>query len=190
MRGWSFVSTTPPDASDELLVWLAREDPTAFAHLYERHVTPIYRYLLARVRDVSDAQDLTAQTFEAALRNIRHFRGEGSFAAWLTVIARNKAVNFYRARREIPLDALHDLPGGMESPEDIVGQKLRLERVLSVLESLKPERAEVVRLRIFGELSTAETAEVMGRSEAAVKMLLNRALQDLRQRLGVREVES
>ena len=61
--------------------------------------------------------------------------------------------------------------------------------VVSGLQRLPADRAEVIRLRIFAELSTAETAQVMGKSEAAVKMLLHRALHDLRQIVAPKERE-
>ena len=91
--------------ADEALAFAAREDQAAFAQLYRRYADSIYRYLLTQVSDPPDAQDLTAQTFAAALRTIDRYRAEGSLAAWLTIIARNQAVNFYRRRRrEVPLD--------------------------------------------------------------------------------------
>jgi RNA polymerase sigma-70 factor (ECF subfamily) len=163
--------------------------PRDFAELYRHNVTRIYRYALSRVGNVDDAQDLTAQTFAAALRGFSQFRGEGSVAAWLTSIARNLAISQYRARRPtLPLD--ENVASMEQSPENIAGQRLRLQAVLDALATLPDEHAEVVRLRIFSELSTAETAAAMGKSEAAVKMTLHRALQTLRERAGADEVET
>jgi RNA polymerase sigma-70 factor, ECF subfamily len=160
----------------------------AFTQLYERYAAHIYRYLLARVNNTHDAQDLTAQTFAAALQNSRQYRGEGSVAAWLTVIARNTAVNFYRQqRRDLPLE--EDLPHSSPPPEEVVSVQLRLAALQAAIKRLPADRAEVIRLRIFGELSTAETAALMGKSEAAVKMLLHRALGDLREQLSEEEGE-
>jgi RNA polymerase sigma-70 factor (ECF subfamily) len=178
----------PPD-SDEQLAHAAPADLAAFAELYRRHMPRIYRYIMARVGTVQDAQDLTAQTFEALLEGVGGFRGDGSFAAWLTIIARNLVVSHYRARRpELSLEYAADLSAASPPTEEVVGNRLQLESVLSALELLSPEHAEVIRLRIFGELSTAETAQVMHRSEAAVKMLLYRALRDLRKHVGAGEV--
>jgi RNA polymerase sigma-70 factor (ECF subfamily) len=166
---------------DELQEKLA---DSAFALIYRRYAQHIYRYLLMRVGNSQDAQDLTAQTFAAVLQS-RH-RGEGSMIAWLTVIARNHAVNHYRRRRrEIPLD--DETPHSAPATEEIVGRRLRLAAVLTALDRLPADRAEVIRLRIFGELSTAETAQVMGKSEAAIKMLLHRALRELRVSLKEQE---
>lgn len=173
---------------DGLMLAVARHNPAAFAQIYQRYAPYIYRYLLTKVNDRQDAQDLTAQTFAVALKNLDGFRADGSLAAWLTVIARNHAVSFYRRqRRELPLD--DELPLTAPATEEIVGRRLRLASVLTALDQLPAERAEVIRLRIFAELSTAETAQVMGKSEAGVKMLLLRALRDLRQHVGLEEVE-
>jgi len=65
---------------DETLAREATENPAAFAELYRRHLSRVYRYLLIRVGDVHDAQDLTAQTFLAALEGIAGYRGRGNFA--------------------------------------------------------------------------------------------------------------
>jgi RNA polymerase sigma-70 factor (ECF subfamily) len=160
-----------------------QHEAAAFAELYRRYVGRIYRYALSRVGNPDDAQDLTAQTFTAALQNVRGFRGEGSVAAWLTSIARNLSINAYRAKRpSLPLD--DDLAADTPSLEDSTLRRLRLETILHAMHALPPEQAEVIRLRIFSELTTAETAALMGKSEAAVKMMLHRALQSLRQRVG------
>ncbi len=171
------------DLSDESLA-----APARFADLYQRHVRRIYRYIYVRVNSVQDAEDLTAQTFMAAFEGIRAYRGEGSIAAWLTIIARNCVVTHYRTRRpQDTLDLAEDVSAPSHSVEELVGLRLTLADVRRALDTLTAEQAEVVRLRIFGELTTAEAAQVMNRSEAAVKMLLHRALRDLRQTLRAYE---
>jgi RNA polymerase sigma-70 factor (ECF subfamily) len=71
--------------------------------------------------------------------------------------------------------------------EEIVEQRLKMERVAKGLRSIAPERAEALALRIFGGLNAAEVGTVMGKSEAAVKMLVHRAVGDLQARLGGEE---
>jgi RNA polymerase sigma-70 factor (ECF subfamily) len=174
--------------ADERLARAVQHDPAAFAQVYQRYAQHIYRYLLAQVSNAHDAQDLTAQTFAAALKSIDRYRAQGSLAAWLTVIARNLVVNHYRRhKREVPLE--DDAPLTAPATEEIVGQRLRMASIVTALNQLPAERAEVIRLRIFAELSTSETAQAMGKSEAAVKMLLHRALHDLRQHVTLEELE-
>jgi RNA polymerase sigma-70 factor (ECF subfamily) len=176
--------------SDEKLARIAATDSRAFAELYQRHVRRIYRYVMARVGTVQDAQDVTAEVFEALLKSIPTYNGQGSFAAWLTVIARNTVANHYRARRvEIFLDDIADTPDFQPPTDELVSHRLKVESVLAALDTLPAEYAEVVRLRIFGELSTAETAQVTGKSEGAVKMLLHRALRELRKQVNAYAVD-
>ena len=70
---------------DAHLVQHARTDPQAFAELYRRHVRSIYRYHLAHTGDIKDAEDLTSQTFMAALEGIRSFQGTAPYITWLIV---------------------------------------------------------------------------------------------------------
>lgn len=175
---------------DEELVRRAQEhsdDPAAFAELYRRHLPRVYRYLLARLGDPHLAQDATAQTFLAALEGIGRYRGSGEFRAWLLMIAHNKAMDTYRARRAtVPLEAAVEMASPAPSPEQLVATRLQLEEVLQAMRLLSPDRAEALALRIFGGMSVAEVGAAMEKHDAAVKMLVFRALRDLRDRLGVR----
>jgi RNA polymerase sigma-70 factor, ECF subfamily len=173
----------------ELVRWAQEspDDPAAFAELYRRHLPRVYRYLLARLGDQHLAQDVTAQTFLAALEGIASYRGSGEFGAWLLMIARNKAADSFRARRAtVLLETIAELPSSAPSTEQQVLQRLQVEDVLRVFRTLAPERAEALALRIFCGMSIAEISAAMAKQEAAVKMLVYRALHDLRQRLGYR----
>jgi RNA polymerase sigma-70 factor (ECF subfamily) len=172
---------------DEALARMVRQNPAAFAELYRRHANRVYRYLLAQVGDVHQAQDLAAQTFLAALEDIGSYRGQGRFAAWLLTIARHTAADYFRRQRRrvmLPLEAAAQVIDPDPPLEQLIAARLRLEQVMAVLPMVAPERAEALMLRIFSELSVAEVAEVMGKSEAAVRMLIHRAVHDLQKRLA------
>jgi RNA polymerase sigma-70 factor (ECF subfamily) len=174
-----------PTGDDELLARQANEDSAAFAELYRRHLSRVYRYLLVRLGTVQDAQDVTSQTFLAALEGIASYRGKGSFAAWLLGIARRKAAYHFRQRREmLPLEGAASELYPDPSPEELVAERLRLEQVAQALRTLAPERGEALALQLFGGLSATEVAQVMGKNEAAVKMLTHRAVHDLQERLA------
>lgn len=171
--------------SDEELAQKARHSSEAFAELYRRNLKVVYSYHLARVGNVHDAQDLTTQTFLAAQEVISSFRGQGKFAAWLMAIARRKTADYFRRRRStFPLEEADQIADSSITPEEFVNQQLSLEQVAQALRRLSPERAEAIALQIFGKLSVTEVAQVMGKSEAAVKMLICRALKDLRKYLA------
>jgi RNA polymerase sigma-70 factor (ECF subfamily) len=164
----------------------AAGDPDAFTEIYRRYLPGIYRYHLARTGHVQEAEDLTAQTFLTALESIRSFRGQGRFSSWLFGIASHKLADHYRRSRiELPLEEAEELHSPIPQPEEAVLQRLELARVARVLHLISPERAEALVLCLFGGLSMAEAAQVVGKSEAAVKMLVHRGLYDLQERLTI-----
>ena len=166
--------------NDALLVKAARCDPAAFAALYRRYVTPVYRYLYSRVGNAADAEDLTAQTFVAALEGLHGYRERGNFAAWLFTLAHNKAADHHRQQHpQLPLDEALDSPGHGENPMTSMMRKEALQRLSALIAGLQEDKQELLRLRFAGGLTYPEIARVMGRSEAAVKMAVHRLLRRL-----------
>lgn len=176
------------DNGDRALGVAAGHDRAAFTLLYQRYVKRVYAYLYSRVGNVEDAQDLTTVTFMAALEQIKQYRGNGSLAAWLLGIAYHKSIDLHRRHRATaPLSAAEAIVDPGLTPDEMMGQQMQREELERALHGLTPERAEVIALRFFGELSNAEVAAIVGKNEAAVKMLIHRGLQELRMRLRTRE---
>jgi RNA polymerase sigma-70 factor (ECF subfamily) len=177
--------------SDLVLAAQAIKDPCQFVALYQRHYRRVYVYHLARTGNEQDAQDLTSETFLAALDSIAAYRpehqhrDERSFAAWLFGIAHHKLADFFH--KMVPqssLDEVIERPSGDTQPEQSAVQRSDLTRLRQLLALLPDERADALSLRFFSQLSLAEVAQVMDKSEAAVKMLVYRGLQELRDRFG------
>ncbi len=166
------------DEADE--VARARQDPAAFAPLYERYVDAVYGYCRRRVSDPDRAADLTAQIFTRALAAMPGYVDRGdTFRSWLFAIAHNLVVDSYRTRREVVSiegttlgDHLRDREPGPE--EHALWTDLR--------EALRGQRA-VVELRLAG-LTGPEIARVLGMQLAAVKSIQFRAYARLRKRLA------
>lgn len=179
----------PAALDDPALVRMARQDLAAFSLLYRRHLRQVYHYLLARTGNVEEAQDLTSQTFMAAMQNLAGYRDSHPFIAWLLGIARNKAVDHYRrGDTAAGLAEVDEVVSGDDPLEEIVGRRLELELVARKLRTLAPDRAEALALRLFAGLEVGEIAAIMDRNEAAVRMLVFRGLRDLHQQLqGLRE---
>jgi RNA polymerase sigma-70 factor (ECF subfamily) len=174
-----------PSMEDANLAHEACTDPQAFAELYRRHVRSIYRYHLAHTGNVTDAEDLTSQTFMAALEGIRSFRGTGPYITWLIGIASRKRALFFRrsgSQPEIPLDAALHIPGPGIPTDKAAARRLQMDQLIAALRSISQDRAEALILCFFSELSTSEAGIVLGKSEAAVRMLISRGLHDLRTR--------
>lgn len=178
----------PPLTLDDMtLVQAAKTDMSAFSGLYQRYATQVYRYLLVRVGNAPEAQDLTSQTFMAAMQGLKSYRGQQPFPAWLLGIARHKAADLYRRQRpDVGLEMAEDVAADADgSLEDAVSRQLVLEQVARKMQTLAPDRAEALTLRLFGGLEVPEITQIMNRNEAAVRMLVFRGLRDLQAQLNV-----
>lgn len=175
-----------PSMDDASLARLARSEPEAFAELYRRHVQSVYRYHVAHTGNVHDAEDLTSQTFMAAMEGIKSYRGAAPYIAWLMGIASRLRARFFRGiQPEVPLEAAVHIPTPGLPTDREAYQRLQLNQIHEALKHLSGERAEALILCFFSELSFTEAGSVMGKSEAAVKMLVSRGLQDLRTRTSL-----
>ena len=171
---------------DAELAARAQSDPEAFAELYRRHVPSVYRYHLAHTGNVRDAEDLTSQTFMAALEGLHSFRGTAPYITWLIGIASRKRALFFRVQRpQVPLDAALHLPALGPPTDKAAARRLQMDQVLDALRNISRHRAEAVILCFFSGLSAAEAGLVLGKSEAAIRMLISRGLQDLRTRTSL-----
>jgi RNA polymerase sigma-70 factor (ECF subfamily) len=178
--------TQYPSMDDARLAQQARADPEAFAELYRRHVGSVYRYQLAHTGDIKDAEDLTSQTFMAALEGIRSYRGTAPYIAWLMGIASRKRARFFRGKRpEIPLDSALHIPNPGLPTDKAAARRLQMNQILDALRTISRDRAEALILCFISELSPLEAGLVLGKSEAAVRMLISRGLQDLRTRASL-----
>jgi RNA polymerase sigma-70 factor (ECF subfamily) len=174
-------STALPDAMS-----LRNERVHPFTAVYQQHVERIYRYLLARTGSAEDAQDLTGETFRAALESFTAYDpAQGCAAAWLMGIAHHKLVDhFRRSRKTDPSAQIEDQPDRAASPEEASVERLQMAQVSAALRSLPAKRLEALSLHFFAGLTLSETAQVMRRSDEAVKKLIHRGLADLRRCLN------
>lgn len=172
--------------SDGQLARAAQTDAQAFDLLYRRHVTAVYRYCFAQTNCPTEAEELVSQTFLAAWAALARYNGRGSFAAWLFGIARRKCADFHRGRYRQPkerLDTAVALPDPDIPPlEQQVYRQGVWECIQQTLDGCSPDRREAIYLRFWGGLSVAETATAMHKSEAAVKMLVSRAIAELKEK--------
>ncbi len=184
------AGATPADLERvAALVELAQQgDAEAFGQLYQRYVDTVFRYVYVRVGSRETAQDLTSETFLRALRRIDSFSWQGrDIAAWFVTIARNLVIDnatSARFRLEVSTADMLDADRRVDAPDDEVLQRIRDAALVDAIRRLKPEHAECVVLRFLQGLSLAECAEVLGKSENAVKQLQLRAVRALRRELG------
>jgi RNA polymerase sigma-70 factor (ECF subfamily) len=183
------VGGPPPTPEDETLriralVDLARDgDSEAFGQLYDHYVTSVYRLAYYRLSSKQLAEDITAETFVRALRSISTFSWQGKdFGAWLTTIARNLIIDHYksgRQRLELVVDTIPERSEAGPGPETEVLARLSSADLMRAVHALPPEQRDCILMRFMEGLSIAETAQVLDRSEGAIKQLQLRAVRNL-----------
>ena len=180
------ASSAPVGSTDlevAALVAAARSgDEAAFTSLYRRFADRVYRFCLLRVQRPADAEDLTQQTFIRVIENLPRFEERGvPFGAWLFRIARNATIDFERSRR--PMADVEEvvISATSVSPFDAIGDRQAL---AWAIDRLPVAQREVLAYRYFADLTTAEVAVLMHRTEATVRSLQARAIAGLRRRLA------
>lgn len=173
------------DAS-ALMAQAAAGDQAAFATVYERYFTPVYRYIYFRVRSRHEAEDIAQTVFMKAFSAIGRYQERGKEPlAYFFTIARNAVINYWRTRRTTPMSMLERLFATKASeepePDEVAIDAEEGAGVREALATLTEEQQEAITLRFMGERSNAEIAQLMGKSEEAVRQLHSRGLRALRE---------
>ncbi len=168
---------------DDLVRGARGGDADAFAGLFEHFHGPVFRYLLARLGNRSEAEDMASEVFVEAARRVRDFDGGGAaFAGWLFTIARHDLVDRGRAQRRRIVVPVPDIPEVevVPDPADRVVELMDAGRVRDALETLTSEQRDVVLLKFAAGLSNAEVSKALGKPIGAIKSLQHRGLAALK----------
>ncbi|HLF69518.1 MAG TPA: sigma-70 family RNA polymerase sigma factor [Actinomycetota bacterium] len=181
---WS-GSISVTEASD--LISRARiGDKDAFAALYREYVQTVHRFVAARVKNPQKAEDIVAETFVKALRNINRFEFRGiEFSAWLVRIARNLIMDNARSATS-NLEVLQDeTPEGAPEADtgDLAMAAIEAERLRGALDQMIPDHRTVLELRFVKGYPVTEVSQLMAKSEGAVRVLQYRALRAMKRYL-------
>lgn len=174
-----------PVVDDHQLLKSAKDgDTEAFGFLYERYAERVFRFLFAHLDNRLDAEDLTEEVFLRVWRSLPSYREQGvPFLAFVFRIARNALIDHYRrsgqTKNQVSIEEItvHD---GNPGPGESAIASLEREELRISLEQLREDYRTVLVLRFLSELSPEETAQVMGRSAGAIRVLQHRALSALR----------
>jgi RNA polymerase sigma-70 factor, ECF subfamily len=172
-------------------------DPAVLAEIFDAHGDRVYRLALSLLHDPSEAEDVLQQTFLAVLTHLDRFEGRSRIGTWLYRVAYNACMDRLRAHSALPLPEEDGSAGDDESlplPKTLVNWDFTPEEILmdtearaaldAAIDTLPETFRTVFVLRDIEELSTAETAEVLGISQSLVKVRLHRARLALRERLA------
>jgi RNA polymerase sigma-70 factor (ECF subfamily) len=160
-------------------------DLDQLSELFERHHRRLYQFFLRLARERMAAEDLVQEVFVRVLKYRHTWREEAEFVPWMFALARNAAVDHFRARgRDSKRDAAAAPDGPPAIPARAVERLEELERadqLRAALDRLAPEKREVLLLARFGELRHDRIAAMLGISPGAVRVRLHRALKELRE---------
>ncbi len=172
---------SPEDEAD--LIRAAQTNPAHFRLLYLKWVTPVYKYLLARLRDPLEAEDLTSQVFLTACERLPRYDHRGRFAAWLFTIARNKVRDCYRTTgRSTPLEEAE----ARGSDPDLLTQAIQsdeIQRLERTIRALPEADLDIIRLRFTAGLTYGDIGALFGKREDAVRKHLARLLARLQSQM-------
>lgn len=154
-------------------------DAARFTELVAQYQDRLCNFLHRYTGNRHDAEDLTQDTFVKAFRHLHRYDHRYSFAAWLFTIARRTAYNHHRDRRPTE-ELVFDVPSQGMAPDAIAERAEKVDSVWDDVRQLKSPYQEVLLLKYVDELSIAEIARILGRTQTGIKILLFRARGQLR----------
>jgi RNA polymerase sigma-70 factor, ECF subfamily len=164
---------------EKQLIEAAQKDPSFFAELYEQNFESVYAFIITRVRNRNEAQDLTSDVFHRALAGIGEYEWRGvPFASWLFRIASNAiADHFRRVGRE------QNLPESVDPVDPATEDTERRTYLFRFVNELPADQRKVLFLRFADQKTVREIAQELHRTEGAIKQLQFRALRTLRSQM-------
>ncbi|MGI6091665.1 MAG: RNA polymerase sigma factor [Veillonellaceae bacterium] len=173
--------------NDQALILDAKNgDREALNILIEKYWQPVYRLVCYKVGNSEDAQELTQDTFLRAFRSLERYHDTGaSFKTYLGRIAVNLITDFWRKKGRAPQmvdigEYQEPFSDTADRPEDAAISAEQQHEIAKLIGSLPSDQRQAVELRIVAGLSVREAANIMGKTEPALKMLQQRALKNLR----------
>lgn len=178
----SSLDIDSPQSYKDLLSRAKAGEQAAFGELYNLSFEKIYRFIYVRVNHKELAEDLTEEVFLKAYQKIGSLNQDRSFSGWLFMVARNTVIDYYRSKRaDLPLETIENSLEYVSQVLDEVRLDSEQKLFLSLLSRLPAEQQIVIKLRFFEQLETPEIAEMLHKSEGAVRVIQHRAIAKLKQ---------
>ncbi|GAA0317941.1 RNA polymerase sigma factor YlaC [Bacillus carboniphilus] len=160
-------------------------------HLYNQYHRDIYQFALYFTNSIQDAEDITQDTFIKAMRNVKTIQDTSRIKFWLLSIARHTAIDHIRKKKFSKLipDFFEKLIASDKSLDEQVVAKEKWEEIQKTLLKLKPHYRSLLILRGIQELTTKETADILGCTELKVRVDFHRAVKQLKKYVSDTEGE-
>lgn len=174
---------------EELMREYRAGDENALSILIERHLPSVFGFLVRKIGNRENAEDIAQETFLKAWRHIRTFAEGRSFKAWLFAIARNASIDYLRKKKTLSFGDMsvdgeegfeHSLSDTDPLPDALFDSAITAQTVERGLKQLSKEHAEVLTLHYREEFSLAEIADLLGVSVNTVKSRDRRAKEALK----------
>ncbi|WP_328491199.1 RNA polymerase sigma factor [Streptomyces zaomyceticus] len=182
--------TEPAASFDELIARAAAggpDAPAAMSELYQRLNSTVHGWVRQYIRDPHISEDLAQEVWIKVAQNLGSYRPGTNLLGWLMTITRNASIDHLRREQRRPTELLQadhlqlDRPRpGLSIPQQVERRQLA-EAVAARMNDLKPDQRTCLRLRFFDGCSPTHTAQIMGKSEGAVRTLTVRSLRRLAQ---------
>lgn len=176
-------------AINKLVMRAQKGEKDAFGEIYKLYLKQIFRFIYFSLRNYELAEDLTQIAFFKAWGALPNFSlSHGSFRTFLFAIARNLIIDETRKKREIPLEAIAEMPSNEDPQEEVQRNELKLV-VHNALSILKEEERQLIVLHFFEEFKFREVARMLGKGEGAVRVATHRILKKMKKYLEDRHHE-
>lgn len=161
-------------------------DEEALTQIHDAYYGPIFRYIVLKVNDHETAEDLTSEVFLRLLHALRDRTApDRTLRGWLYAVASRVVSDHYRRHYRAPQVTISDeLPDYALEPAEVVFSRLTWQQVQTLMQELTAEQQEVLALRFGYEMPIRDVAELLNKSEGAVKQLQARAIATLARMLG------
>ena len=172
------------DGEKKLIKDAIRGEAEAFGLLYDHYQPQIYRFVYLKVSHREEAEDLTHQVFLKSWENIADYESYGlPFSSWLYRIARNQTIDYYRTKKEsMGLENISEtkFTEDAEKISKFMDDSRDLKKIEEAIALLSEDQQDVMILRFVEDFSLKETAEILERTEGAIKLIQYRAVKRLK----------
>lgn len=170
-----------PSELNDLVQKAVKGDDTAFGRIYDIYFEKVYRFIFYRVNHKQAAEDLVSETFIRAFNRVSEIHETGAFTGWIFQIARNLVIDYYRSREQtVNLDELENFLEYEDNLVDRANLAVQQKSFLEALKKLPASQQVVIKLKFIDNLENSEIAQILNKSEGAIRVIQYRAIAELK----------